>query len=648
MKKLYILALIMVVALGARVVDDLLIEDLSNNVLDKIELRFKENLQNVKGKSLELKLAAKKYTSKEIELDELKSAISELRLAYKKVEHLFDYLEPELTAMYINGAPLPKLEKHIPEIVVVDPKGLQTLDELIYLSGEESGDEILKLSTEFENIWNDANAHLINKSLQHRFIIESIRYGVIRILALGLTGFDTPGSGLAMSESRISWESMQSDFQSYEELVPQSRGQYFSNVLSLFKIGGDLLNSTEDFTQFDHLEFARSVAEPLYRELLHFHKAMQIEFKKDVDPTSAAHVYESEHIFSEDFLNPSFYTQIAMSDLNDVNKIDLGRMLFFDPALSKELNMSCASCHDPFKGFSDGIPKSATNTTGEFLDRNAPTLLNASLYGRYFWDMREYDLERQIKHVVHNDKEFDMDFIELADRLKESSEYVDLFKEAFGDRDKYIISTWSISNALAAYITSLTSFNSSFDQYVRSETTDLDENIKRGYNLFMGKGACATCHFVPTFSGLVPPFYKDSESEVLGVTIAFDTMNPQLDMDPGRRYNGLPSEEADHLLFSFKTATVRNAELTAPYFHNGAFTSLDEVLHFYNHGGGAGMGLDLEHQTLPSDRLDLSKVEMNDIISFIHSLTDTVGMTRLPKRLPGFEKNPEWNDRFSY
>jgi cytochrome c peroxidase len=238
-----------------------------------------------------------------------------------------------------------------------------------------------------------------------------------------------------------------------------------------------------------------------------------------------------------------------------------------------------------------------------------------------------------------------MDFVELADRLKESQEYVKLFEKAYGDRDKYSISTWSISNSLAAYIQSLSRFDSPFDQYVNGKQVDLDEEVKKGYNLFMGKGACGTCHFAPSFSGLVPPFYKDAESEVLGVTTTFDTINPQMDPDPGRRYNGLPAEEADHFLHAFKTVTVRNTEITAPYFHNGAFESLEQVVHFYNKGGGVGLGLEIANQTLPPDELGLTHEEIGFIVSFMESLTDTIGLTGVPPTLPAFEGHPDWNDR---
>jgi cytochrome c peroxidase len=160
---------------------------------------------------------------------------------------------------------------------------------------------------------------------------------------------------------------------------------------------------------------------------------------------------------------------------------------------------------------------------------------------------------------------------------------------------------------------------------MRNETTLLDESTKRGFNLFMGKAQCGACHFAPTYFGLAPPFYTNSESEVLGVTKKFDTIHPVLDDDIGRYKN----IEIDDFKHSFKTSTVRNSFITAPYFHNGAFLTLPDVLEFYNRGGGVGMGLDIPNQTLSEQKLKLTNQDKKDIISFIKALTDTSGVAKL-------------------
>jgi cytochrome c peroxidase len=172
---------------------------------------------------------------------------------------------------------------------------------------------------------------------------------------------------------------------------------------------------------------------------------------------------------------------------------------------------------------------------------------------------------------------------------------------------------------MSSYVRSLVGLRSRFDRYVRGETNDFSPAEKNGFNLFMGKARCGTCHYAPFFNGLTPPLYQETESETLGVPAA-DGPGAVLDADPGRyKFTGLPLHQ-----YSFRTPTVRNAALTAPYMHNGAFATLESVIDFYNDGGGAGRGIDIPTQTLPADKLGLTPAEKQDIIAFMHALTDTV------------------------
>ena len=146
----------------------------------------------------------------------------------------------------------------------------------------------------------------------------------------------------------------------------------------------------------------------------------------------------------------------------------------------------------------------------------------------------------------------------------------------------------------------------------------LSEDEIFGFNLFMGKAACATCHFPPAFNGTVPPKYMETEFENLGVPKNNSFEHPALDEDPGQYF---PYEVEEKRSF-FKTSTVRNIQLTGPYMHNGVYETLEEVMDFYNVGGGQGMGLEVPYQTLPSDSLKLSDQESKAIIAFMQTLTD--------------------------
>ncbi|MEO0338430.1 MAG: cytochrome c peroxidase [Bacteroidota bacterium] len=633
MKKQYLILLVavaLIFAFSRPATPDTIIEDI------KVDYASRVDAFNVEVDRLLTN--AQKLSAGQVTVEALQDNIINTRLAYKRVEHFVEYFQAEGATRYINGAPLPKINTAAPEHDVIPPLGLQTLDETIFANEPDAG-EIENLAKELKKYWSKFYPLEMKRRLEHRYVFEAFRFQVIRIFTLGLTGFDTPGSVNAIPEAIASLETMATAFGTYKKMAPVQVSKLMEQIDAFIQY----LEANNDFDTLDRMHVIRTFINPLYADIYTLQKGLNIEFAGEVDPTHKAVNYHQQQIFDEAFLNKSFYSQIASSDLDDPKKIELGRILFFDPVLSNNLEMSCATCHQPDKAFTDGLSKSITNKTDVTTLRNAPTLINSAYAEKYFYDLREYDLERQVKHVVYDKNEFNIDFIDLADRMRESEEYVKIFKDVYGDRDKYIISSWSISNALAAYVASLSSWNSDFDQYARGETDQYPESAIRGFNLFMGKAACGTCHFAPVFNGTVPPKY--AESEVLGVPTTNDTINVSIDPDLGRMVNGRTRDQLDHFAYSFKTTTVRNVALTAPYMHNGVYNTLDEVVDFYNRGGGAGMGMDLEHQTLPFDNLSLNKQEMKDIVAFMETLTDTTGMTIIPKQLPKFATHSEWNSR---
>ncbi|MCK0147127.1 cytochrome-c peroxidase [Arenibacter sp. F26102] len=555
------------------------------------------------------------------EWEALKGQVEKTRLIYKKIEFIFDYYRTFYNGTYINGAPLPKVSEYFEAEKVIPPGGLQALDEAVY---EEASIENLHHIKVLANGLKErvdfiANIHL-PVHLKSSQIIECIRSGIVRLFTLGLTGYDTPGSVNGLKESVASWQSMETTFLYFElGIFPAAKAE-FEAIKKHFTKGRNILNANIHFNDFDRLAFLKEVVNPLYAALLDFQNANKIA----LEPYKRhAQNYKAKNIFDIDFLNTDFYSELVYLPLDNPKTIALGKLLFGDPQLSKDNVMACISCHNPNKGFSDGLPKSVSNQKGVFTDRNAPTLIDAGYSTRYFWDMRAFDLEKQVIHVIDNDLEFNTNFDAIIGKLNKNAQYNTLFKEAYGGIAKEDINQRSISNAIAAYVNSLKSFNSPFDKYVRNETKEYPENGKRGFNLFMGKAACGSCHFAPVFNGTIPPFYLESESEVLGITQGFDSIAPKLDTDLGRMDSGLKMDNHPFFKNSFKTVTVRNIALTAPYMHNGLFDTLEDVLAFYNLGGGAGMGLEVEYQTLPDAPLELSQQEIEDIIAFMETLSDS-------------------------
>lgn len=573
---------------------------------------------------------------------ELQAVHRRARLAYKRVEHLLAYAQPATVTRHLNGAPLPKTEPNVPEISVIAPGGLQTLDELGFADALDRG-SIKKLSQKLLGDYRRLHRQMKALRLQHRHVFESLQQQIVRIFTLGLTGFDTPASGAALAEARVAFSVLKTTYYHYAPLVEQADADLHRALAAALAEGTGQLE-TEDFDGFDRLAFLRRVVNPLTLHLPQAQKILQIESINDVAGLPSPINPDADYLFSADYLDAGYFANLEDVPTADRRR-DLGRLLFFDPILSNDLTASCATCHDPKKAFTDGYAKSPRLTGEGTVLRNSPTLVGAVYAEKYFADLREEFLERQIKHVVVDAHEFATDFVELERRLKRSDEYRALFAAAYPDQPAYQLSKWSISDALTHYLASLHGNDSPFDRYARGETDRLAADVHRGFNLFMGKAACGTCHFAPTFSGLVPPYYQESESEVLGVPATVAWTDAPLDADRGRAANLRPADEVYFNQFAFKTPTVRNVSVTAPYMHNGVYGTLADVMKFYNLGGGAGIGIELDHQTLPASPLDLSDDEIHDVIAFMNSLEDFQQFTSVPDKLPTFSSEPTWNSR---
>ncbi|GAB3292346.1 cytochrome-c peroxidase [Parahaliea aestuarii] len=300
-------------------------------------------------------------------------------------------------------------------------------------------------------------------------------------------------------------------------------------------------------------------------------------------------------------------------------QIDLGRYLFFDPLLSLDGKQSCASCHQPDKGFADGLGRSVGHN-GEQLTRSAPSLWNSAFLQSFFWDARASTLEEQVQGPLYHPQEMANNPAKLLADLNANREYRRLFAEAFagGQLAADDITLEQIYAALAAFESSLVSLNSRYDQYAHGYADALTANEKEGLNIFRSFVArCAECH--------TPPLFTNQQVAVLG------TPEPEgMPFDPGAGVISDPTQRG-----GFKVPSLRNIELTAPYMHSGRFATLKEAAEFYTLGRGHAVpeGEDLKihwHIWEPN----LSDEELDRLVDFMKTLTDESFKPREPELLP--------------
>ncbi|MCJ8154331.1 cytochrome-c peroxidase [Chryseobacterium sp. SSA4.19] len=574
-----------------------------NSVINTGLLKFKNKLD-------QLKSDAHRFSEDKISLDELRQSLKNTRNSFKEIEFYVAYHYPEFTKTHLNAAPLFHIEAAGTTSYTLPPEGLQVLDELIF--SDEAADQKEEIKTITDFLYN-SYAGFYSSTVKNGLSKGNnktlpLRIELIRIYSLGVTGFDTPGSLNISEEAMHAFSGMKKYIN--DDSYFKNYNIQKANVILTEAINYLLKN--KDFETFDRIEFYKKYIQPLYEEFGAWDG--NTDDLKEFSGWNAG----SKNFFSSDFLDPYFYTLLKKED-DSPNLKQLGKKIFFDQEVSDNGKMSCATCHLPENAFTDAKSKSLSNVEGRTVLRNSPSLYNAVFAKRFFYDLRAFYLEQQAEHVIYNEDEFNTSYESIIKKLKTKPEYKKAFGKAFKNGK---ISKENFSRALSSYVASLYSYESDFDRFMRNEK-DISSDVKKGFNLFMGKANCATCHFAPNFSGLVPPFFNENESEVLGITAKPINQKPiELDIDKGRLNSPVKKENSWIYENSFKTVTVRNIALTKPYFHNGAFNTLEEVMDFYNEGGGEGLGLPVKNQTLAPDKLNLTKTEISQIIAFLNSLTD--------------------------
>ncbi|MEZ0611187.1 cytochrome-c peroxidase [Fibrella sp. WM1] len=533
--------------------------------------------------------------------DALQAAFQTFRLRYKRIEPVTAYYMPH-TNRQLNGPPLPEIE--VEEHKTFEPGGLQVIETMLYPAFDTTNRaELLREVAKFRRELNSARYLWYATALTDNHLFDLMRLGTFRLAAMGISGFDTPACRSAIPEAAETLRSIQ-------------------RLLSLYKRNNDAYRQLNrrldgaiafcqrqpDFNQFDRATFLRTYLNSISAGLLDYQRSLGIAPLTDQRPLNAA----APTLFAPNAFNAAFYAPTADQRPTPA-RAALGRRLFSDPILSGNGQRSCATCHQPERAFTDGLTRAFPIGIVDTPLRNTPTLLNAALQAGYFYDLRTNTLESQAFDVVHNRAEMAGSLDEAARRLRVSPAYMAAFKKAF-PADQRPISADQIQNALASYERSLVSLNSRFDRYMRGQTAALNADEVRGFNIFMGKAQCGTCHFMPLFNGTVPPEFTTIESEVIGVPARAD--NRQLDTDAGRYVH----TKLDPLQYAFKTPTLRHIAQTAPYMHNGVYRTLDEVVDFYDKGGGVGLGFSLPNQTLSANKLDLTAAEKKALVSFLKAL----------------------------
>jgi len=285
-------------------------------------------------------------------------------------------------------------------------------------------------------------------------------------------------------------------------------------------------------------------------------------------------------------------------------RVKLGKTLFFDPRLSGSNWISCATCHNPTLGWSDGLPTAIGNGQKK-LKRATPTIINTAYGYLQMWDGRADSLEHQAMGPIESSGEMNQNAADVVKELSKIKGYQEMFKDAYPGRG---ITRDTISAALAAFQRTIVTNDAPFDRWVKGDENAISKAAKRGFEIFEGPGHCAKCHAGYNFT--------DDGFHNIGLD----------DDDPGR----YAIKKIPVLKGAFKTPTLRNIERTAPYMHNGVYKTLEEVIQHYVDGG-----VRKENLSPNFKQAKLNKYQAADLLEFLKTLTsDPVKITypELPQK----------------
>ena len=285
--------------------------------------------------------------------------------------------------------------------------------------------------------------------------------------------------------------------------------------------------------------------------------------------------------------------------------IKLGEKLFFDPFLSINGAVSCATCHIPEQGFTENGKRLSSGVGGKIGQRNTPTLLNIAFAQSMFVDGRAATLEEQAwQPILAHNEMGNSSVSDVLQKLKKKKAYVELFTKAFGVGG---LSETNLAISLSAFQRTLISGNSGYDKwYYEGQDDAMNEPAQRGYQLFAGQAQCWQCH------SIAGPGVLFSDNQFHNTGVSYRSKNLGLPEDFGR-YEATKFEFEKR---AFKTPTLRNVAETSPYMHDGSLSTLKEVVQFYNEGGSKDPLL-----SPIMGSLNLSNRDVDDLVEFLRSLS---------------------------
>ncbi|MBC8035467.1 MAG: cytochrome C peroxidase [Chitinophagaceae bacterium] len=625
MKKFYIIALILVLIVTGLL--SFTADSASKNYVTGYNGKL-ETLKNRQQTLLELIL--KSDLKSQADISRIREGIADARKNLKGMDFWLRYLEP-IAYKRLNG-PLPvewetevfeKFEKPYKR----EGAGL-TLAELYLDEENASKDSLAALVRYSVNAMETYGADSITNELKtyHHFYLCN-RLFILNLAAIYTTGFECPDTSRVIPELRAMLADVGEIYQSFntgfpDKALPASYLDVFKQLVSFAQ------KQPDAYSRFDNFVFIKDYINPLFainQQLINDHKVISKSFV-DYSLNKKARSIFSKEIYDGQNAKGIF---LRVKDEKVLAEIDrLGKLLFYDPILSGNNMRSCVSCHKSTEYFTDTtLAKSLQFNRKDPLARNTPSLINAGFNHLLMLDGKHISMQDQARDVISNKLELGCEESTIVEKVLSCPDYKSGFKNLlqYTPQEKEVTLDHILS-AITLYYSKFSNYYAPFDEAMNGKKP-VDVNVKEGFNLFMTKAQCATCHFVPQFNGVKPPFVG-SEFEVLGVPE--DTAYTALSKDMGR-YGINPATETSN---AFRTGSVRNAEFTKPYMHNGLFTSLKEVVDFYDGGGGAGRGLKVDNQTLSSDSLRLTPTEKDQLIVFMKSLNEDIVFEAPPARLP--------------